>query len=214
MDVIFFIKGFIIGFTIAASIGPIGILCIRRSLANGYLSGFFSAMGVATADGVYGAIAAFGLTFISSFLIQQQIYLQIIGIIFLLYLGVKIFIEKPRDNNREKIESKGLLNDYLSIFFLTIINPMTILLFAGIFAGLGVAKQSGNYFSASMLTLGVFAGSALFHALLSIIFGIFGKKLKSNVIILVNRISGSIIVGFAVVTIISVFKNAILVYIY
>src|SRR3990167_616323 len=135
MDLNFFIKGLVIGFTIAASIGPIGILCIRRSLANGYLSGLSSGMGVATADGFYGAVAAFGLTFISSFLLKQQMWLQIIGIIFLLYLGVKIFIDKPKDNNKEKIESKGLLNDYLSIFFLTIINPMTILLFTGVFAG-------------------------------------------------------------------------------
>lgn len=207
MDVNFFIKGGIIGFTIAASIGPIGILCIRRSLANGYLSGLSSGMGIATADGFYGAIAAFGLTFISSFLVKQQIWLQIIGIIFLLYLGVKIFIEKPKDNNKEKVESKGLLNDYLSIFFLTIINPMTILMFTGIFAGLGVGKESENYVSASMLTLGVFTGSALLYLLLSIIFGVFGKKLKSNIIILVNKISGSIIIGFAIVTIISLVKN-------
>lgn len=209
MDVHFFIKGFVIGFTIAASIGPIGILCIRRSLAHGYLSGLFSGMGVATADGFYGAVAAFGLTFVSSFLIKQQIWLQIIGIIFLLYLGVKIFLEKPADNNKGEVKSKGLLNDYVSMFFLTIVNPMTILLFTGIFAGLGVAKGSENYVSASMLTLGVFTGSAMLYFLLSVIFGVFGKKLNSNIIILVNKISGSIIVGFATVTVISLIKNVL-----
>ncbi|MBP9717738.1 LysE family transporter [Candidatus Gracilibacteria bacterium] len=207
MDVHFFIKGLIIGFTIAASIGPIGILCIRRSLANDYVSGLASGMGVATADGCYGAVAAFGLTFISSFLIKQHMWLQIIGIIFLVYLGVKMFIEKPKDINKGKIESRGLVGDYVSMFFLTIFNPMTILLFSGVFAGLGVAQGSGNYASASMLTLGVFTGSGLLYFLLSIVFGVFGKKLKSNVITVVNRISGSIIIGFALVTVISLIKG-------
>ncbi len=208
MDINFFIKGFLIGFTIAASIGPIGILCIRRSLANGYLSGFFSGMGVATADGFYGAVAAFGLTFISSFLIAQQIWLQTIGIIFLVYLGVKIFKEKPKENHLNKVENKGLINDYFSILFLTIVNPMTILLFTAVFANLGFTQASENYLQASMLVLGVFTGSALFHAvLLSIIFGVFSKKLKPNVIVLVNKISALIIIGFALATVVSLVIN-------
>lgn len=203
MEASFFIKGFIIGFTIAASIGPIGILCIRRSLANGYWSGFFSGMGAATADGFYGAVAAFGLTFISSFLVEQQMWLQIVGIVFLVYLGVKIFIEKPKVDSSQKVENRGLLNDYFSILFLTIINPMTILLFTAVFANLGLAQASGNYLQASMLVLGVFTGSALLYLLLSIIFGVFSEKLKSNVLILVNRISGLIIIGFALATVVS-----------
>lgn len=213
MDLHFFIKGLVIGFTIAASIGPIGILCIRRSLANGYVSGLASGMGVASADGVYGAVAAFGLTFVSSFLIKQQLWLQIIGIIFLVYLGVKILREKPAETNKGEVKSRGLVNDYFSMFFLTIINPMTILLFTGVFAGLGVAQGSTNYVSASMLTLGVFSGSALLYFLLSVIFGVFGKKLKSNVIVLVNRISGSIIIGFAVMMVISLINKSMQLYI-
>lgn len=206
MDLNFFIKGFVIGLTIAASIGPIGILCIRRSLANGYWSGFFSGMGAATADGFYGAVAAFGLTFISSFLVEQQMWFRIIGVIFLTYLGVKIFIAKPKEGEIRKVESKGLLNDYLSILLLTIVNPMTILMFTAVFAGIGLAQESGDYLSASMLTLGVFAGSAFLYLLVSVIFGVFGKKLKSNIIVWVNRISGAIIIGFAIVTIISLIK--------
>ena len=207
MEVNFFIKGFIIGFTIAASIGPIGILCVRRSLAHGYLAGFFSGMGVATADGFYGAIAAFGLTFVSSFLIQQQMWLQVIGIVFLVYLGVKTLVEKPADNTTSEVKSGGLLGDYVSILFLTIVNPMTILLFTGIFAGLGVAKESESYVSALMITLGVFTGSAMLYFLISVIFGVFGRKLNSHVIILVNKISGSIIIGFAIITVISMIKS-------
>jgi threonine/homoserine/homoserine lactone efflux protein len=209
MEINFFLQGFIIGFTIAASIGPIAILCMRRSIANGYLSGFFSGMGVATADGLYGAVAAFGLTFISSFLLAQQIWLQIIGIIFLIYLGSKIFNDKPKNNNHHKIESKGLINDYISILFLTLVNPMTILMFTGVFAGAGLGQTANDYSSATMLTLGVFIGSATIYLILSIIFGIFSKKLKPSVMILVNKISGATVIGFAVVMILSLGKKLV-----
>lgn len=207
MDTSILIKGFLIGFTIAASIGPIGILCIRRSLVNGFLSGVFSGMGVATADGFYGAVAAFGLTFISSFLIKQHLWLQIIGIIYLLYLGIKIFREKPKESSEEKVASKGLLKDYFSIFFLTIVNPMTILMFTAAFASLGTNLTSENYISASTLTLGVFMGSATLYLILSVIFGIFHQKLKSNITILVNKISGSIIIGFVITIFISLIEK-------
>ncbi len=206
MDIEILIKGFIIGFTIAASIGPIGILCIRRSLANGFWAGFFSGMGVATADGAYGAVAAFSLTFISSFLIKQQLWLQIIGIIFLLYLGIKIFTEKPKENT-EKVKSKGFINDYFSIFVLTIVNPMTILMFTAAFASLGAALTSQDYISASMLTLGVFMGSATLYLILSVVFGVFHKNLKPNVIILVNKISATIIIGFVIAISVSLVRG-------
>lgn len=207
MDLHLLLRGFVIGFTIAASIGPIGILCIRRSLANGFVSGFFSGMGVATADGLYGAVAAFSLTFISSFLIKQQIVLQIFGVIFLVYLAVKIFTATPTESTTGTVTSRGVLTDYFSMFFLTIINPMTILLFSAVFANIGLTQSSTTYTQATILTLGVFGGSATLYFILSLVFGVFGKKLKSNVIILVNRISASIIIGFAVATVISLVKN-------
>ena len=210
MDIVILIKGFVIGFTIAASIGPIGILCIKRSLANGFSAGFFSGMGVATADGTYGAIAAFGLTFISSFLIQQQIWLQVFGVIFLLYLGIKIFAEKPKEN-AEKVKSNGFVKDYLTMFILTIVNPMTILMFTAAFASFGDTLKSESYISASILTLGVFMGSAALYIILSIIFGLFHQKLKSNLIVLVNKISASIIIGFAITISIQLIKKLILI---
>jgi len=207
MDISFLIKGTVIGFSIAAPVGPIGILCIRRSLTKGHLSGFITGMGAASADVVYGVIAAFGLTFISSFLVDQQLWLKIIGMIFLFYLGIKTFLEKPQEKNDGKTKSNGLFSDYLSTFFLTIINPMTILAFAAVFAGLGLGETSGNYISASILVLGVFIGSALWWIILSNGVGVFRKKIKSNILVWVNRISGSIIIGFALVIFASLIKN-------
>src|SRR6478735_6371119 len=95
MDLGFFLKGLVLGFSIAAPVGPIGVLCIRRSLAEGRVVGFVSGLGAATADAFYGAVAAFGLTFISALLVSQQLWLRAIGGAFLCYLGVKTFLAPP-----------------------------------------------------------------------------------------------------------------------
>src|SRR6476620_355452 len=107
MDHSFFLRGVAIGFSIAAPVGPIGVLCIRRTLAEGRLYGFVSGLGAATADATYGAIAAFGLTFISDVLIGQRVGMQIIGGLFLCYLGVRTFTSRPAEQS-EAVESKGL----------------------------------------------------------------------------------------------------------
>ena len=118
-----FLKGLILGFAIAAPVGPIGVLCIRRSLADGQLSGFATGLGAATADALYGCVAAFGLTAVSGFLVKQQFWLGLIGGIFLCYLGMRTFFAKAR-SNEENQKASGLLGAYLSTFFLTITNPM------------------------------------------------------------------------------------------
>ena len=129
MTLHFFFEGIIIGFSIAAPVGPIGILCIRRSLDKGILSGLLTGMGAASADAIYGSIAGFGLTLVSNFLVNNRLWLQIIGIIFLAYLGIKTLIERPASETKENLKSKNLLVDYFSAFVLTITNPMTIIFF-------------------------------------------------------------------------------------
>jgi len=112
MPLSFLIKGIIIGFSIAAPVGPIGVLCIRRSLADGRHMGLVTGLGAATADALYGCVAGFGLTAISSFLVGQKIWLGFFGGLFLCYLGVRTFITKPVDNPAE-IAGNGLLSAYL-----------------------------------------------------------------------------------------------------
>ncbi|MDP2777501.1 MAG: LysE family transporter, partial [Anaerolineales bacterium] len=158
-----FLRGILIGFAIAAPVGPIGVLCIRRTLSHGKLAGFLSGMGAATADMLYGAIAAFGLTIITDLLVENTSWLRFIGGCFLLYLGIKTFLEKPADHAAQANQS-GYFGAYLSTFFLTITNPITILSFAAIFAGTMLTSNTG---SPLILVAGVFAGSASWWLALS-----------------------------------------------
>lgn len=197
----FFIRGFIIGFSIAAPVGPIGILCIRRTLANGRLTGFLSGLGAASADTMYGAVAAFGLTFITSALVEQAGWLHIIGGLFFLYLGAKTFFAKPSEQAAQTNRS-GLLGAYLSTFLLTLANPMTIILFIAIFAGAGLGDANSNTV-AGVMVAGVFAGSACWWLGLSLGVGLIRERFASNWMQWVNRISGVIIAAFGLIALFS-----------
>ncbi len=195
VNITFFFRGLGIGFLIAAPVGPIGVLCVRRTLAEGRLVGFVSGMGAATADATYGCFAAFGLTFISKVLVSQQMWLRLIGGGFLCYLGIKTFLAQVEER---PASAKGgsLFGAYASTFFLTITNPLTILSFAAAFVGLEAAGTSSNYASAAILVLGVFFGSALWWLTLSVIVGLFRARFTPHALRWVNRISGVIIAGF------------------
>jgi threonine/homoserine/homoserine lactone efflux protein len=197
------IEGLIIGFSIAAPVGPIGVLCIRRTLTEGRASGLVSGLGAATADAIYGCIAGFGIAFISNFLVSQQIWLRLIGGAFLCYLGIKTFLSKPSEQT-ESNKRNSLIGAYVSTFFLTITNPMTIISFAAIFAGLGLAGTGGNYLSAGLLVMGVFIGSAMWWLLLSGSVGIFRERFDNNKLKWVNIISGLIITVFGLFALLSV----------
>jgi threonine/homoserine/homoserine lactone efflux protein len=195
-----FLRGFLIGISIAAPVGPIGVLCIRRTLSNGKLIGFLSGMGAATADMIYGAIAAFGLKVITDSLVENAFWLRIIGGCFLLYLGVKTFLEKPAEQAAQATQS-GYLSAYLSTFFLTITNPMTILSFAAIFAGTMLAAKTN---SPLLLVAGVFSGSATWWLTLSLGIGLMRGRLTASHMAWINRISGSIITIFGIAALISI----------
>jgi threonine/homoserine/homoserine lactone efflux protein len=190
-----FLKGLIIGLSIAVPVGPIGILCIRRTLAQGRINGVLSGLGAATADALYGAIAGFGLTFLSNFLIGQRIGFHLIGGGLLCIIGAKTFFSKPAEPGAP-VEGDSLWNAYLSTFFLTLTNPMTILFFAAVFAGLGVIGASDHYVSAGILVLGVFIGSAMWWLILSGFTGILQGLFNFKRLQWLNRISGLIIIGF------------------
>ena len=204
MDISFFLRGLIIGLSIAAPVGPIGILCIRRTLAEGRLSGFVSGLGAATADGFYGSVAAFGLTFISNFLVSQQFWFRPVGGIFLLYLGIKTFLAKPREGPALAVQ-RGLLNAYGSTLLLTLTNPITILSFAAIFAGLGLVSTDPNYLTAGITVIGVFLGSSCWWFLLSGGVTLFRNRFKPSGLLWINRISGLIIAAFGLLALVGVF---------
>ncbi|HEX7005759.1 MAG TPA: LysE family transporter, partial [Alphaproteobacteria bacterium] len=135
-----FLKGLAIGFAIAATVGPISVLCIRRTLADGRLAGLVAGLGAATADAIYGAIAAFGLTLVVEFLVEQQQWLALGGGLFLCWLGLEAWRAEPaRLEDAPAVRLGGLAGGFGTTLLLTLANPVTILSFAAVFAGLGLA---------------------------------------------------------------------------
>lgn len=199
MNLPFFVEGLLIGFSIAAPVGPIGVLCIQRTLTKGLLIGILTGFGAATADAVYGSIAAFGLTGISKLLINHLDWLRLGGGVFLVYLGLRTILVTPR-NKIINDNGKNYLKAYTTTFFLTLTNPITILSFLGIFAGLGIAANEGEgLVGAITLVTGVFIGSIIWWIVLSSITVFMKRKINTLSLIWVNRISGIIILGFGFV---------------
>jgi threonine/homoserine/homoserine lactone efflux protein len=197
-DWIFLPRGLFIGLAIAAPVGPIGVLCIRRTLAEGRLVGLLSGLGAATADMLYGAVAAFGITAVQGILLRQQVWLQVFGGLFLLYLGLRTFFAHPADPARVVQGRGGYLSAYLSTFALTVSNPATILSFTVIFAGLRLGQTGGSYQAAALLVLGVFLGSAIWWLFLSATVSLLRERFTAAWMLWVNRAAGILIAGFGV----------------
>lgn len=191
-----FLEGLLIGFSIAAPVGPIGVLCIRRSLAGGALRGLASGLGAATADAAYGFVAAFGLTAVSGFLVRQQFALGLVGGGFLCFLGVRTFLSAPAAGAVSQ-KSGSLSASYASTLALTLANPATILSFAAVFAGLGLGSAD-DYFSAGRMVAGVFLGSAAWWVILSSGAGLLRSRVDDRWMRAINRLSGSVLFGFGV----------------
>ena len=205
MEITFFIKGLLLGFSIAAPVGPIGVLCIRRTLIEGRISGFVSGLGAATADGFYGLVAGFGLTIISDLLIEQKSWLALIGGLYLCYQGIRTFQARPGEVSTQN-ERKGLGSAYLSTFFLTLTNPVTILSFMAIFAGLGLVSSASSYASAISLVVGVFLGSGLWWLTLSGGVSLLRERFNSQTLVWVNRIAGVILSVYGILALIAALK--------
>ena len=195
---VLFLKGLAFGFLLAATVGPMWLLCFRRTVEHGALAGFVSGMGIAVADGLYGAVAAFGLTAISGFLLGQSFWFGLIGGLFLTYLGISTLLGKPVKLEEEEDPSRpNLVQAFLSTLGLTLANPPTILAFAAIFAGLGLASGH-DYGAASLVVLGVFLGSASWWVVLAAGAGWLRGRIGPGLFRGINIVSGLSILGFAV----------------
>lgn len=197
---VFFLKGLVFGFLLAATVGPMWVLCLRRTLAAGALVGFASGMGIAAADGLYGAVAAFGLTAISSFLLGQGFWLGLIGAAFLLWLGAKSLLAEPvqieTGNGAADASARDLAAAFFSTLGLTLANPPTILAFAAIFAGLGLASNA-DYAAAALIVAGVFVGSAAWWVILAAGAARLRARIGPGLMRGINIVSGCTILGFA-----------------
>lgn len=191
------IRGFVVGFSIAAPVGPIGVLCIRRSLRDGWLAGFISGMGAATADMLYGSVAAFGLNAISDFMITGQSWLRAIGGSFLIYLGARTFFTRPVEGSFPE-RRFGVLGLYSSTFVLTMTNPLTILSFMAIFASIIPPGIELTTWSSIEMVVGVFLGSSAWWIILSVSAGALKYRLSGQLNQWIQWGSGATIMIFGV----------------
>lgn len=201
-----FFKGLVMGFCIAAPVGPIGLLCIRRSAIEGRAAGFVTGLGAATADAIYGLIAALGLSAVTHFLTDHRMAIQISGGLFLIYLGISMARARPPERTAAPVHARTLATAYASTFALTLANPATILAFIAIFAGLGVSANADSFGPASMLVTGVFLGSALWWLLLSTGTSWLGNKVGTHRLHVINLVSGVVIGLFGVWQLLTVLR--------
>lgn len=193
---ILFLKGLAFGFLLAATVGPMWVLCFRRTIEQGALAGLASGMGVALADGIYGAVAAFGLTAISGFLLGQSYWIGLVGGLFLIYLGASSLLAKPLAlEDKGKIPQTNLVQAFLTTLGLTLANPPTILAFVAIFAGLGLVAS--DFGSAALVVLGVFLGSASWWIVLAAGANSLRNRAGPKLLRAINVASGLSILGFA-----------------
>jgi threonine/homoserine/homoserine lactone efflux protein len=196
----FLLKGLILGLSIAAPIGPIGVLCIRRALSQGPAPAFIGGLGAAMADAIYAFAGAFALSAIAQWIVEERTVLGLLGGVFLLYLGGRTFLSKPNlPTLRAGGPPAGAWPAFLSTLLLTLANPMTILSFAAVFAGVGVPPSgivTGHSDAALLLVAGVFLGSALWWLVLSLAIGSLRWRLGPRTLQAVNWACGTALTAF------------------
>ena len=212
MDLFFLLlKGVIIGILIAAPVGPVGVLCIRRTINDGWPAGLIAGSGAALADALYGAVAAFGIVYVSDFILDNQVLLKLIGGGLLIIIGAKMIYDRSPVVTHPDIDTESddqqlqqnPFSEFVTTFFITLTNPGTIIAFIAIFAGLGIANYSDKPISASILVAGVFIGALAWWTSLNLFVGRFDHKIGINIQRRINLISGAVILAFVGVVFLS-----------
>ncbi len=206
MDISLFFKGFLVGIIISAPIGPVGALCIQRTMSNGRLSGILSGIGAAVGDSIFAVIAVFGLTFISGFLNEKEAWFRIAGGIILLYFGLRVYLSKQQDCSNQDNEVNHF-GTFGSALLLTISNPLVILSIIAVFAVLGIVNPTSSYPSTALLILGVFSGAVFLWIITCHILSNYRNRMGQKGILLVNRITGLFILacsGYAFLSLLTI----------
>ena len=198
-----FARTFIIGIAVAAPVGAMGMLCIQRTLERGWRTGFATGLGIATADGTYAGLAAFGVSALSAALVAWQTPLRLVGGAVLVYLGIRSILARPAECATESpaaFDRRGVLALYASAVGLTLTNPLTIMAFGAVFASAGLVAQPGLG-SAAIATAGVASGSLAWWLVL--VTGVFfaRRAVGARLVAMVSRVSGAVIVAFGVLAI-------------
>lgn len=209
MWVYFLCKGVIVGLVASIPLGPIGVLCVQRTISKNRRSGFVSGLGAASVDFIFASVAAFFLTFVVNVIEDYVNYIKIIGGIIVIILGVNIFLKNPIVQIRRNRANKGssLWSDFITVFFITLANPAFILMFVALFAAFGVSSDGLTHFESMMLVCGVFIGASLWWFTLTFLVNMFRKKFRPRHLLILNRTSGLIIVALGTAAIFSLFIN-------
>ena len=197
------LSGFLLGFAVAATPGPIFFLCLRRTLVTGWLNGLVSGFGVATADGLYAAISAFGVGAITTALTGQRRWLGLAGGALLVVLGARILIERPGTADAPPPTRSSLIGAYLSTLGLTITNPATIISFAALAATLGVGI-SGGYVRPGAFVLGVLLGSLSWWCVLAGLAAGVRARITPRVVFIISTFSVVAIIALGLAALLSV----------
>lgn len=199
-------KGILIGCIVSIPLGPMGLLAVQRTLNKGRASGFYSGMGIATADAIFALVAAIGLTFIINFLNEQKLYFQILGGIVVLLIGLKIFSANPIKQLRAfRLKRARPHKDFFSILLLALSNPLTVLMFVAVFAGLKLGGDLSSFGGAFFVVLGIFMGATFSWFFVSAILTHYRKKMRLRVIFWFNKLAGGAIFFIGLATIFSLF---------
>ncbi|HPX75658.1 MAG TPA: LysE family transporter [Bacteroidales bacterium] len=200
-------KGIIVGLSASIPLGPIGVICIQRTLNKGRLSGFISGLGAAAADGLYACIAGFGVKIVMDSINEYQIVIRSIGGIVLLFMSYKLYVTNPGVQLRKQLQKKrkGLLGDFFSVFGLTISNPITLFVFAVVFAGFNVVDKASDLLVVILLIIGVLLGAVLWWFTLTSIVNKFRGKFKLRRMLYINRVAAILIALFAISILASIF---------
>ena len=201
MELMLLLKGIAVGLLASIPLGPIGVLCVQRTINNGRLSGFFSGMGAAFADTVFATIAGFSLTFIMDFIEEWKVEFQIGGGVLIFLLGLKIFMTNPISQMRKNRRQKSrLFEDFFSVFLLTVSNPMAIFLFVALFAFVNVVADGENFMSAGAILGGVLFGASLWWFTLTSFVNIYRKRFRIRQLWWINKIAGAVVMLIGVAT--------------
>jgi threonine/homoserine/homoserine lactone efflux protein len=200
------LKGIILGLTVSMPLGPIGIILINRTIKRGLLSGFFSGLGLATADTLLALLAALGFTVIIGFINEERFIISIIAGLIIIGIGLKIFLSNPVKDirNREKA-NKSLWRDYYSVFVLSISNPYTIFIFVAFFSGVHINGNIKPQLVPFFLIPGVLIGTITWWFFLSYFVSRFKKKIRLRVIVRLNKVAGVVVVIIGIIVLLSVF---------
>ncbi|MDA3780086.1 MAG: LysE family transporter [Bacteroidales bacterium] len=207
MELVFLFKGLVVGFVASIPLGPVGVLSIQRTINKGLSSGVISGMGAAFVDTIYAIIAILGISYIINFIEQQQLYIELIGGSVLIFLGFRIFRTNPiKQLRRHRKNKSSYIEDFFSIVFLTLSNPLAVFLFIAAFAGLGMAGTNEDQTSSILIIIGVFFGAVLWWLVLSSLVELFRAKFRLKQLWWINKIAGLAILAFGII----IFFSAIL----